>query len=101
MKNMEQEKMTKEEMQKLSEAKQKEFQEFLQSLKDDPDSPCTKGELAKTIELFVQDMQGIGEMAGAAFYNVQMLGQNFNALVNVIQGGPPPVQKTKSGIIFP
>lgn len=95
--------MTREEMEKLNEARQKEFKDFMDSLKNDPDSPCTKAELAKAIEFIGETLQGVGELAGAAMYNVQILGHNFNTLMTAIQTGKgvSPVKKTNSGIILP
>lgn len=100
---MSEEQMTEEQMKKEIEAYKKEWEDFNQSLKDNPDAPVTKGELAKAIQFISEDMGGLGQLTNHLGKNLNILAHNFQQLVGAIQGqsGVPMANKTKSGIILP
>jgi ATP phosphoribosyltransferase len=95
-------KKSQEEMDELAKERKKEWDDFLSELASKSDEPLTKGEFIKALEFITGDIQGIGEMASYAMYNMNVLNSNFQHLVSVLQGGKSPVvNKTKSGIIIP
>jgi len=99
----EQREKTSEEMKVELEARKKEWLDFIDKLKNNPDAPVTKGELEFVIEVLVSNMSGLGEVAGVALHNTQALAHNLEQILSAIGGSPnsPPVNRTKSGIILP
>ena len=102
---MEQEKkqMTEEETKAQFEARKKEWTDFIDNLKANPDEPVTKKELAFAIEVISENIQGIAEMAGVALHNVQVVAHNFEQMMSAIgmKPGNTSANRTKSGIILP
>jgi len=102
---MEQEKkqMTEEEMKAHYEARKKEWSDFIDNLKANPDEPVTKKELAFAIEVISENIQGIAEMAGVALHNTQAVAHNFEQFMSAIGAKPGvnPASRTKGGIILP
>lgn len=99
----EQNKMTEEEMKAHFEARKKEWTDFIEKLKSNPEEPATKGELAFAIEVMIENIQSIGEMSSVAIHNTQALAHNFEQIMSAIGMKPnnASVNRTKSGIILP
>lgn len=99
----EQKQMTEEEMKAQFEARKKEWTDFIEKLKSNPDEPVTKGELAFAIEVMIENIQGIGEMSSVAIHNTQALAHNFEQFMSAIGAKPVvnPASRTKGGIILP
>ena len=85
----------------LAEKRMEEWEKFLETLKKDPDSPITKGELVKTIEFFSEDLQAVGQLIGMNSHNSQVLHHNFQQLAQVLQQGQPVQNTSPGGIILP
>lgn len=101
---MEQEKkeMTEEEMKAQFEARKKEWTDFVEKLKANPDEPATKADLIFVIEVLTENLSGMGEMVGVAIHNTQALAHNFDQLLSMIGLKPnPSANRTKGGIILP
>jgi len=101
---MEQEKkqMTEEEMKAHYDARKKEWTDFIDNLKANPDEPVTKGELVYAIEVISDNIQGVGEMSSVAMHNTQALAHNFDQFMSAIGAKPSSSgNRTKSGIILP
>jgi len=89
----------------IAEARGKEWEEFMNGLKENPDEPVTKGELVQAIEFISEDMAGLSQMLGITAQNTQVLHHNFQQLAQVLQGGGPGPngggRQTPGGIILP
>lgn len=101
---MEQEqKMTEEEMQKEVEKQKKEWQELNKLLKDNPDQPVTKAELAKVIDFISNDISGIAQMTTILSNNMNVIHREFTKILSILGVIPSENQqkRTKNGIIIP
>jgi len=98
----EQKQMTEEEMKAHYDARKKEWTDFIDNLKANPDEPVTKGELVYAIEVISDNIQGVGEMSSVAMHNTQALAHNFDQFMSAIGAKPSSSgNRTKSGIILP
>lgn len=100
---MNQTKMTEEEMAKATEEYKKSLETFLTNMKDNPTDPVTNADLSKAIDFIFNEVGGIAQMNEALAHNMTVLNNNFNMIMQAIQGGGqgPAVKQTKSGIILP
>jgi hypothetical protein len=94
---------TPEEMEKELEKIKQEWDIFIKNFKDNPDKTVTYAEMTKVIDYISEDLGGLVSMVQLLTHNLNVLGTNFNQLVNAIQGnkGPGGMAKTKSGLILP
>ena len=99
----EQKKMTEEEMKAHYEARKKEWSDFVDKIKANPDDPVTKGELAYAVEVISENLSSVAEMAGVALHNTQAIAHNFEQFMSAIGAKPGvnPASRTKGGIILP
>jgi len=103
MSKQEQKQMTEEEMKKAMEEHKKAYEAFHKKLSENPDETVTKGELLEAIDFIGNDMGGLAQMVNVIANNMNVLHHNVQQVVQVIQGGQPPIaaKKTDSGIILP
>jgi hypothetical protein len=86
--------MTEEEMKKEVENMQKEWNDFVEDLQNNPTDSLTKGDLMKALQFISSNLNNLSHMVAVNSHN---LGQ----VINVLHGGMQHGNKTKSGIILP
>ena len=94
--------MSKEEIEKITAQQKKEWEDFMEDLKNNPEEKLSKGEYLKSLEVVLDNMGGIAHMTNVLMNNMNSLHHNFNQLLESLQGGGSGVMnKSKGGIILP
>ena len=96
--------ITEEQLKEMMEKRTKEWNDFVQTLKDAPEDTVKKSELNKVIDFISEDMEGLTHMIQTIVHNMNILGHNTQMIMEAIKSSQPQqptVNKTKSGIILP
>ncbi|MEM4260869.1 MAG: hypothetical protein QXG00_06535 [Candidatus Woesearchaeota archaeon] len=98
-----QEKLTEEEIKKLSEERAKDWEAFIKKLENNPTANVTNEDLLKVIKVMSEDMGGLVQLVQSMYRNMGVLNNNLNQLAGAlgVVAQPNILNRTKNGIIIP